>query len=147
MGNSQAYPSGSIWVKGSNNLDLDENCKLFKPRVAADVSKFIINPDDDRIKLSENDVGCVVGKIKELFPKTYAILEKLYEGKVAFAVEDAGCSNNLPLIEYDHCLIYYRMPPEYTKLQDTFEEEFKVVWQEEKEKPKKIAQALLDKFA
>ncbi len=142
MGNSQA-PSDSVWVIDPDNLDLDKDCKAFEMRMFGYVSDYKL--------VREFNLGTgqtfTVGIIKEFFPKTYAIMEKLYTGKVAFVWKDYKCSNTSSLDFCGDCRFWYKMPPEYTTLKDTFDNELKAYQEEEKERCEKSARQLLNKFA
>jgi hypothetical protein len=142
MGNSQA-PSDSVWVDDFNKLDLDKDCKAFEMCMLGYVS------DHKLVRKFNLGTGqtFTVSIIKEVFPKTYAIMEKLYAGNVAFVWRDYRYNNTIPLDVCGDCRFCYKMPPEYTTLKDTFDNELKAYQEEEKERCEKSARQLLNKFA
>jgi hypothetical protein len=108
------------------NLDLDDNCREFPLRL---VGHYI------RVKLVDGKAihsyelqRPSVNTLRTMFPKTYELVKNLYNKKVAVIYSGyRDHSNNLIFdsLKYDDHMVYYKMPPEYKDVEETFEAEYK----------------------
>jgi hypothetical protein len=124
------------WHSSKDSLDLHPSSKAFDPRIAGLISKtYNKYYDENSVPIHINNLGKSSLTLKALkrHPKTYALIKKLYEMKLAYASYSDQYSNTIDLDTDNYGVdIYYRMPPEYTELEDIFAKEFEEIQVERK---------------
>jgi hypothetical protein len=106
--------STKLWCP---NCEIDIECNYESRKVGsvADLNLYICGY-----------IPPTVGKLRESYPETYALIEKLYEKKVVYVEIDDCPHNKFPLDSsvYQNKMVYYKMPEGYTELADLYKQEF-----------------------